>query len=82
MLRRIDVELFQAYDQRGCMAYEMREFMREYPGVFSPRFKLPLGVHGVRGYDMQQREEMHCTGVENECRNEECRRYRGACPVE
>ncbi|KAI0085921.1 hypothetical protein BDY19DRAFT_385715 [Irpex rosettiformis] len=37
-LERIDIEIRQSYDQRGCFAYEMQGFNQ----VFTPRFVLPL----------------------------------------
>ena len=75
-LKGIDVELWQVYDQVGCMKYEMREVQWKRVSAFCPNFVLPeeeglllAGVDGAKKRGLKV--------VEYVCQDEACREYRG-----
>ena len=72
-LEKIEVDLWQVYDQRECMRYEMREVSSM--GAFVPRFEFPGEDALVIGEELI-REDL--TIVKYECADAGCREYRNA----
>lgn len=72
-LEKIEVELWQVYDQRWCMRYEMREVSGM--GAFVPRFEVPGEDALVTDPDSLMNLE-DLTIVRYECQDAECRGYR------
>lgn len=72
-LQRIEIELWQAYDQRGCMEYEMKEVMKKRPGIFEPKYNLPDRLSVV--YSGGTIPDWAI--VDFECTDKGCRGYHG-----
>ena len=77
-LEKIEVELWQVYDQRWCMRYEMREVvMKSGMGAFVPRFEVPGKDTLVTDPDSLMNLE-DLTIVRYQCQDRGCRGYRDA----
>lgn len=73
-LEKIEVELWQVYDQRSCMQYEMREvMMKSNTEAFVPTFELPGEDALVKGPELME----YLTIVRYECLDARCRGHQG-----
>ena len=73
-LEKIEVELWQVYDQRPCMHYEMAEVLaKSITRAFLPRFQFP-GEEAIVPSQVWARRGV--TTARYECRNVGCRWYR------
>ena len=73
-LEKIDVELWQAYDQQNCMKYEMRDVSMTNMFAFWSRFILPE-EEGVLLRGGEKLKDKRLKVVQYECRDKGCREY-------
>lgn len=73
-LEKIEVELWQAYNQRNCMQYEMRDVFMTNTFAFWSRFVLPE-EEGVLLRGGERLKDKRVKVVQYECQNKGCREY-------